>query len=296
MPGRRSFRVASALSLSFALAALAACQSAAPRPDAATAAHAPAGSAMTDPRAHGRFVSRELSLADGVIHRYQVFIPSRAAGGETPPLILFVHGSGERGDDNRKQVEVGLAPAIRERLDRFPAIVAFPQMHKDKADKHRFNLTALAILDAVQAEFGGDRARTYMTGLSMGGFASFDLALMQPQRFAAVVPVCGGFDAPKAADRERVEQLGGLWSLDDAAQRMKGQPFWIFHGAQDDVVPPQRSREMVAALERAGAPVRYTEFPEADHNAWDAAYASEELWTWLFAQRRPDAASASAGR
>lgn len=296
MPGRRSFRAASALSLSFAFAALAACQSAAPRPDAAAAAHAPAASAMTDPRAHGRFVSRELSLADGVTHRYQVFVPSRAAGGETPPLILFVHGSGERGDDNRKQVEVGLAPAIRERLDRFPAIVAFPQMHKDKADKQRFNRTALAVLDAVQAEFGGDRARTYMTGLSMGGFASFDLALMQPQRFAAVVPLCGGFDVPTAADRERVEQLGGPWNLDEAAQRMKGQPFWIFHGAQDDVVPPQRSREMVAALKRAGAQVRYTEFPEADHNAWDAAYASEALWTWLFAQRRPDAAPAAAGR
>jgi len=295
MPGRRSFRAVSALLFSFALLALAACHHAQPRSDAAAAAHAPASSAMTDPRAHGRFVSRELLLPDGVVHRYQVFVPARAAGGEKPPLILFVHGSGERGDDNRKQVEVGLAPAIRERLDRFPAIVAFPQMHRDKADQQRFNRTALAILDAVQAEFGGDPARTYMTGLSMGGFASFDLALMQPQRFAAVVPVCGGFDLPKVMQRERVDQLGGLWSLDAAAQRMKGQPFWIFHGAQDDVVPPQRSREMVAALKRAGADVRYTEFPDADHNAWDAAYGSEALWTWLFAQRRPDA-TPTAGR
>lgn len=291
MPGRRSPRTAIALLLSFALLALAGCLSTTPRP-VADAAHARSDSAMTDPRTHGRFVDRELRLADGALHRYQVFVPSRAAGGETPPLILFVHGSGERGDDNRRQTEVGLGAAIRKRMDTFPAIVAFPQMHGDRADADRFNRTALAVLDRVQAEFGGDPARTYMTGLSMGGFASFDLALMQPQRFAAVVPVCGGYNVPKAWDRERVEQLGGLWDADQAAQRMKGAPFWIFHGGKDDVVPPQRSREMVAALERAGASVRYTEFPDANHNSWDAAYGSAELWDWLFAQRRPQPAAA----
>lgn len=269
---------------------LAACQSAPSRPGAATA-RTPSDS-MTDPRAHGRFVDRELLLADGVLHRYQVFVPARAAGGETPPLILFVHGSGERGDDNRKQVEVGLGPVIRKRMDSFPAIVAFPQMHRDQPDADRFNRTALAILERTQSEFGGDPARTYMTGLSMGGFASFDLALMQPGRFAAVVPVCGGYNEPKVWDRDRIEELGGLWTPDQAAQRMKGAPFWVFHGAQDDVVPPQRSREMVDALKRAGAKVRYTEFPEANHNSWDDAYGSAELWDWLFAQRRPQGAAA----
>lgn len=264
---------------------LAGCQSAASRPDATTA-HAPLSSAMTDPRIHGRFVSRELLLADGVPHRYQVFVPSRAAGGARPPVILFLHGSGERGDDNLKQVAVGLAPAIRKRMDTFPAIVAFPQMHEDRADEASFNRTALTILDRVQAEFDGDPARTYLTGLSLGGFASFDLALMQPQRFAAVVPVCGGFKNPKVWDRERIDEIGGMWTPDQAAQRMKGQPFWIFHGGKDDVVPPEQSREMVEALKRAGADVRYTEFPQANHNSWDPTYASEELWTWLFAQRR----------
>lgn len=284
MPGRRSPRGAFALLLSAALAALAGCQSAAHRP--ASTAHAPPTTAMTDPRAHGRFVSREVLLDNGVLHRYRVFVPARAAGGERPALILFLHGSGERGDDNRKQLEVGLAPVVRERIDTFPAIVVFPQMHGDDADERRFNRTALTILDRAQAEFGGDPARLYLTGLSMGGFASFDLALMQPDRFAAVVPICGGFKKPQVWDRQRIDDLGGLWTLDEAAQRMKGAPFWIFHGGRDDVVPPRRSREMAEALKRAGADVRYTEFPEADHNSWDPAYATEELWTWLFAQHR----------
>lgn len=247
---------------------------------------------MTDPRTHGRFVSRELLLADGVVHRYQVFVPARAAGGERPPLILFLHGSGERGDDNLKQVAVGLAPAIRKRMDTFPAIVAFPQMHEDKADEAGFNRTALVILDRVQAEFGGDPQRTYLTGLSMGGFASFDLALMQPQRFAAVVPVCGGLKRPKVWEVQRIQDIGGMWSPDQAAQRLKPTPFWIFHGGKDDIVPPERSREMVEALKRAGADARYTEFPEANHNSWDPAYSSEALWKWLFAQRRREPSNA----
>lgn len=241
---------------------------------------------MTDPRAHGRFVARELRLDDGVLHRYQVFVPARAAAGERPATILFLHGSGERGDDNRTQLETGLGPVVRGRMDSVPAIVVFPQMHGDDAGERRFNRTALTILDRAQAEFDGDPARTCLTGLSMGGFACFDLALMRPERFAAVVPVCGGFKRPQPWDRRRIDELGGLWTLDEAAQRMKGTPFWIFHGGRDDVVPPRRSREMVAALERAGADVRYTEFPEAGHNAWDQAYASQALWAWLLARHR----------
>lgn len=277
MPHGRPLRFAAALLMVATLALTAAC--------APSASTRPGAAPMTDTRAHGQFVSRQLER-DGIVHRYQVFLPSRQAGGERPALIMFLHGSGERGDDNRKQVEVGLGPVVRSRLDEFPAIVVFPQIHSDEADLESFGDTAFAILDAAQAEFGGDPQRVLLTGLSLGGYASFELALMRPDRFAAVVPICGGFDPPEAQFVARRKALGGVSSHDEAAQKLRGIPFWVFHGAKDDVVSVENSRQMVDALKRAGAEVRYTEFPEARHNSWDPAYATAELWPWLFAQRR----------
>lgn len=278
----RPLRLAAALPLLLAASLIAGCGPAhSLRPDSST----PAAS-MTDSREHGRFLSRELVLNHGVVHRYQVFVPSRKAGGERPALIVFLHGSGERGDDNREQVEVGLGPVIRERMDEFPAIVVFPQMHDDQVDADRFPATVLAMLDRSEAEFGADPKRILLTGVSMGGYVSYELALMQPDRFAAMVPICGGYDPPKAYDAERIAALGGALSLDDAARKMRGIPFWIFHGADDDVVPPRYSRDMSAGLKRAGADVRYTEFADTGHNAWDQAYATDALWPWLFAQHK----------
>lgn len=242
--------------------------------------------AMPDLREHGRFLERELLLADGALHRYQVFVPSRRAGGERPALILFLHGSGERGDDNRRQLEVGLGPVIRARMDSFPAIAVFPQMHADRDDPGHYAFTALAILDHAQAEFAADPQRIALTGLSMGGFLSYELALMRPERFAAVAPICGGFDPPHGWNPRRIAALGGVTTLDEAARRLASTPLWIFHGARDDIVRPERSREMIEALHRAGASARYTEFADADHNAWDPAYAMPEFWDWLWLQRR----------
>ena len=242
--------------------------------------------AMPDLREHGCFLERELLLADGALHRYQVFVPSRRAGGERPPLILFLHGSGERGDDNRRQLEVGLGPVIRARMDSFPALAVFPQMHADRDDPGHYAFTALAILDHAQAEFDPDPQRILLTGLSMGGFLSYELALMRPERFAAVAPICGGFDPPHGWNPRRIAALGGVTTLDEAARRLASTPLWIFHGARDDIVRPERSREMVEALHRAGSSARYTEFADADHNAWDPAYATPEFWDWLWLQRR----------
>lgn len=277
MPGCRPLRFVAALSLFGLIALTTACHTAPVLSDAAP---------MIESREHGQFVERSLLLDNGILHRYQVFIPSLKAGGAHPALILFLHGSGERGKDNRKQVEVGLAPVIRERMDEFPAIAVFPQMHIDQVDADRFTRTALSILDRSEDEFGADPKRILLTGVSAGGYASYDIAIMQPERFAAVVPICGGFDPPRVWDRERVDALGGLLTLDDAAAKMAHTRFWIFHGAQDTVVPPQKSREIFAALIRAKADVRYTEFPDANHNAWDPAYATAALWPWLFAQHR----------
>lgn len=233
----------------------------------------------------GRFEPRTLEL-EGVAHRYQVFVPGDAVGAH-PPVILFLHGTGERGSDGDKPVRVGLGPHVRAHAADFPAIVVFAQAPDDRDWNGDTARLALAELDAATVEFHGDRDRTYLTGLSMGGYGTWELALMQPQRFAALVPICGALLPP---DDERSLFVTPLAGAADPyamlAQRLRHVPIWIFHGAKDDLVPPQDDRRTFAALQAAGADVRYTEFPDANHNAWDAAYAEPALWTWLFAQRR----------
>lgn len=233
----------------------------------------------------GSFVAREL-IADGITHRYQVFVPSQQAGGEHPAVILFLHGSGERGSDGGKPTLVGLGPHIRKDPDAFPAIVVFPQA-PDNTEWSDSAGIAVAALEVATREFKGDRRRTYLTGMSMGGYGTWELALQQPGRFAALVPVCGGITAPAHRPTLRVEAVVGEPDPFLAtARRLRALPIWIFHGAKDDRVLPQQSRRMAAALASVDAvDTRHTEFPDANHNAWDPAYATPELWAWLFAQR-----------
>lgn len=237
-------------------------------------------------RATGSFVERNIDVA-GTSHRYQVFVPASAAGGRTPPVIVFLHGSGERGSDGAKQTTVGIGPYIRAHQNDFPAIVVFPQAPDDTEWAGNADLV-FASLDAATREFHGDPDRTYLTGLSMGGYGTWDMAMRAPGRFAALVPVCGGLVHPRRPSM-------GVSGIDGAADpyaavaaRLKGTPTWQFHGAMDDVVSPDYSRQMDAALKTAGAgDARLTIFPDANHNSWDPAYSqTPELWTWLFAQRR----------
>lgn len=237
-------------------------------------------------RAGGSFVERSIEVA-GTNHRYQVFVPASAAGGRTPPVIVFLHGSGERGNDGAKQTLVGIGPYIRAHQDEFPAIVVFPQAPDDTEWGGNADFV-FATLDAATREFHGDQDRTYLTGLSMGGYGTWDMAMRAPGRFAALVPVCGGLLHPRRPSM-------GVTGIDGAsdpyalvAARLKDTPAWQFHGAKDDVVSPEYSRQMDAALKAAGArDARLTIFPDANHNSWDAAYAQTPgLWTWLFAQKR----------
>jgi len=237
---------------------------------------------------HGGFVAREV-IVDGRTHRYQVFVPARGASAGRPPVILFLHGSGERGDDNARQLAVGLGPHVRAHADDFPALVVFPQA-PDGGEWNQVADVVFAQLDAATREFGGDVDRTYLTGLSMGGFGTWDYALRQSYRFAALVPVCGGLVIPRRPSMDVAAVAGAADPYAAAAARLHGIPTWIFHGAKDDLVPPEYSRRMQAALNAAGArDARYTEFPDANHNSWDPAYATPELWTWLFAQRQANA-------
>jgi predicted peptidase len=243
----------------------------------------------TPERSNGEFVARSVDV-DGTTYRYQVFVPASSAGGKRPAAILFLHGSGERGSDNNKQLEVGLGPYVRGRMQDFPAIVVFPQAPDDSEWTQDAGRIAIAALDAAAQEFDADPARIYLTGISMGGYGTWELALQSPQRFAALVPVCGGITVDWTDQRPQMQAKSVIGAADpfaEVARRLRDVPVWIFHGAIDDTVPPAQSQRMNAALKAAGArDVRYTEFPGVNHFSWDPTYATPALWDWLFVQRR----------
>lgn len=236
----------------------------------------------------GQFLPREV-LVDGKVHRYQVFVPAHRAGGGKPPVILFLHGSGERGDDGAKPTLVGIGPYIRAHQDAFPAIVVFPQAPEGSEWSSNLDLV-FSTLDAASREFHGDPDRTYLTGLSMGGYGVWDVALRSPDRFAALAPVCGAVKQPRE-ERDTLFVAAVANETDPyaaIAARLRNVPAWIFHGARDDLVPPEDDRLLAAAFRAAGArELRHTEFPDANHNSWDPAYSeTPEFWHWLFAQKR----------
>jgi predicted peptidase len=233
--------------------------------------------ALARSRAGGRsehgFLSRVYKDADGTESRYVVFVPDDYKGDKEYPVILFLHGAGETLSKNPKKpgkqpVEVGIGPAIKKRAKTFPFIVVIPQSHArtwqaGSADAKR----ALAILDLVQKTYRTDPKRVYLTGLSMGGFGTWSVAAAHPERWAAIVPICGGGN-PKLAEK------------------IKDLPCWCFHGDADKAVPVQRSRDMIKALKAAGGNPRYDEYPKVGHNSWDRAYGTDELYTWLLEQKR----------
>jgi predicted peptidase len=212
---------------------------------------------------------------------YQLLTPEEA--GERHPLVLYLHGAGERGDDNQAQLAYLprwlMEPGLRRR---FPCFLLAPQCPAErrwgwvdwKAGRRRYAREPTEVMRAVRDlleevldRYPIDADRVYLTGLSMGGFGAWELATRLPGRFAAVAPICGGGDATAVAP-------------------LVGLPLWAWHGADDEVVLPERSREMIAALRAAGGSPRYTELPGVGHDAWTPAYTGPELLPWLFARRR----------
>lgn len=234
----------------------------------------------------GSFVKRTLMVGNSP-RTYQVFVPAHRAANAATPVVLFLHGSGERGSDGELQTKAGLGPYVRAHAKDFPAIVVFPQVHENGEWTGANIDMALAATEAASREFGGDPRRTYLTGLSMGGYGTWETALKAPYRFAALVPICGALLAP---DDERALYVTEVANTPDPytalATRLKHLPIWIFHGGRDETVPPTDDRKTFAALKAADGNVQYTEFPEAGHNAWDAAYQHAPLWAWLFAQQK----------
>jgi predicted peptidase len=228
------------------------------------------------------FLNRTLRL-DGTTYKYQVYVPATYESGTLWPVILFLHGAGERGEDGLLQTEVGLGSAIRRRADRYPAIVVFPQTRREANWQGASARMALAALDRTLAEFPSNPKRVYLTGISMGGNGAWYLAYHHGDRFAAVAVICG-FVSPGGP-------FPGILSSDvdepfkRIAERVKQLPVWIVHGDADPVVPVSESQGMYAALSAAGARVRYVELPGVGHNSWDKAYGATEFTEWLFAQR-----------
>jgi predicted peptidase len=215
---------------------------------------------------HG-FLDRVYKGADDVESKYVLFVPQDYTGEKAYPLVLFLHGAGSTGTDGKKQVS-GIAPAIRKDEKAFPAIVVFPQSQKrswgaNSEDGKR----AMAILAEVEKKYKVDDKRVYLTGLSMGGFGTWSLAAAHPDKWAAIVPICGGGNPKDAA-------------------KIKDLPCWCFHGDADPTVKVDLSRNMIKAIKEAGGEPKYTEYPGVEHNSWTKTYATKELYDWLWEQKR----------
>ena len=234
------------------------------------------------PRTGSHVSSIRIHVA-GQLLRYRLLTPAEEVAGEKLPLIVFLHGAGERGNDNQAQLKHGVRELCSpERRRNFPCYVLAPQCPAGErwADVNWFQSEVVApetisrslqltleVVDQLLQQATVDVDRIYITGLSMGGYGTWDALLRRPNFFAAALPICGGGD-PRTAGQ------------------IKHIPIACFHGANDKVVTPDKSRKMIEALRAAGGRPLYTEYPEVDHDSWTPTYASDEHWQWLFSQRR----------
>jgi predicted peptidase len=232
---------------------------------------------------HDRFEARTYTDRAGEKLSYRLLKPKDYDPNKKYPLVLFLHGAGERGDDNAKQLVHGMNDfASDEIMAKYPAFVIAPQCpnnakwvevdwgartHKAPEKPSRALRLTMEAIEALQKEFSIDASRRYITGLSMGGYGTWDAAERMPDFWAAAAPVCGGGDV-------------------DNAKKLSKLPIWAFHGDQDTAVKPERSRDMIAAIKAAGGEPKYTEYPGVGHNSWSATYSNPEFYAWLFAQAR----------
>ena len=230
----------------------------------------------------------ERTITDGTAsYRYRVFIPAKWTAKKKWPVILFLHGAGERGDDNTAQTRIGIGPALERQKETLQAVVVLPQCPSGRWwSEPEMQALALKSLDQTMTEFNGDGSRTYLTGLSMGGYGSWAVAVNNPARFAAISVICGGVRAPTRAGRLPNPLDVGDDSYRLAAEKIGKLPIWLFHGSADPVVPVSESRKMVEAFKSLGVTVRYSEYEGVSHNSWDRAYAEPEIFRWMLAQKR----------
>ena len=200
-----------------------------------------------------RTEAKTFAGADGAVFRYR-WAEKLPDDGSKVPLVIFLHGAGERGTNNVAQLRHGveeLLNAMRHTM--------LPKPSETMA-------LELALIDKLLADQRTDARRVYVTGISMGGYGTWDIICRRPQLFAAAMPICGGGDTAQAAKIAKV-------------------PIWVFHGSADRAVPVFRSRSMVSALWAAGSNAHYREYPDAGHNVWTRTYRDDEVLKWFFSQR-----------
>ena len=227
--------------------------------------------AMSKPKQTAKVLDKTVSRR--VKANYLLFLPDgyEAKPRARWPVLLFLHGIGERGSDPWK-VKIHGPPKIAEQMTNFPFILVSPQCPNGQWWSNEI-LTAL--LDEIIAKYKADTNRVYLTGLSMGGFGAWNLALQYPERFAAVAPLCGGGN-PYYIQSYNPTRKAALRAL----------PFWVFHGEQDTAVAPEESRRMVDALKKIGCDIKFTLYPGVGHDCWTQTYNNPELYEWLLSHTR----------
>lgn len=222
---------------------------------------------------------------------YRLLLPKNYDPKKEYPLVLFLHGSGERGNDNEAQLTHGWKLFLQDSIrDHYPAIVVFPQcaassywsnvdfLYDSLTKKRTFVFPVdgkptiamqllMQLLKDLDRKYKLDDKRLYVGGLSMGGMGTFELVKRKPKMFAAAFPICGGANTA-------------------TAKKLKRTSWWIFHGLKDDVVSPQFSQQMANAIKATGAEVKLTLYPNANHNSWDSAFAEKDLLPWLFSHKK----------
>ena len=200
---------------------------------------------------------------------YYVFLPENYDANKKYPLVLFLHGAGERGDGSKEKLPlvcVNALPKYAEEGEEYPFILLCPQCPENIV-WNNIVLTLRALVDKIAAQYSADPDRIVCTGLSMGGFGTWEMGVTYPDFFAAIAPVCGG---------------GFSWR----AALLKDMPIWAFHGDADNVVPISYSETMVEAIKKAGGNPKFTVFPGVNHNSWDSAYQTTGVVKWLTEQRK----------
>jgi predicted peptidase len=221
--------------------------------------------------------SFELKSVKTIRADYLLFLPKGydAKAAKHWPMILFLHGAGERGTNIWKAAVHGPPKIVKEKPD-FPFIVVSPQCPDGQFWS---NEVLLGLLDEVTTKYAVDESRIYLTGLSMGGYGTWALGAAHPEKFAAIAPICGGG-----------EPIAVLLTSRDKTQALKTLPVWAFHGAKDTTVPVTESERMVAAMKKAGCQeVKLTVYPEANHDSWTETYNNPELYDWFLNHERKPA-------
>lgn len=237
------------------------------------------------------YIKSAFKTSGGDTIPYRILFPANYDKKAKYPMVLFLHGAGERGNDNEKQLTHGASLFLSEKArGNFPAIVLFPQCpeedfwssvkikRENKGVTMDFNYTseitwaltaAIELTQMIIATEAVDAARVYLGGLSMGGMGTFEAVYRYPDMFASAIPICGG------GDNTRYDK------------RVLNTAFWIFHGDADEVVDVDLSRKMFLKLSELKANVKYTEYPGVNHNSWDNAFNEQDFLSWMFSFKRP---------